>query len=95
MLIRDQFGISYHHSQAGHILKACGWSSQKPVQRTNQRDVEAIPHRRQEEWSRIKKAIEEERTLAFIDQPGFYLLPGGGRTYGPAGQTPIIRAPLS
>ena len=42
-----------------------------------------------------KKAIAEERTLVFIDQSGFYLLPGVVRTYAPVGQTPIIRAPLT
>jgi transposase len=42
-----------------------------------------------------KKAIEEERTLVFVDQTGFYLLPGVVRTYAPVGQTPMIRAPLS
>jgi hypothetical protein len=42
-----------------------------------------------------KKAIEEERTLVFVDQAGFYLLPGMVRTYAPVGQTPVIHAPLS
>lgn len=42
-----------------------------------------------------KKAVEEERTVVFADQSGFYLLPGKVRTYAPVGQTPIIRAPLS
>ena len=42
-----------------------------------------------------KKAIEEGRTLVFVDQSGFYLLPGKVGTYAPLGQTPIIRAPLS
>ena len=42
-----------------------------------------------------KKAIEEKRTLVFVDQSGFYLLPGLVRTYAPVGQTPVIRAPLS
>jgi transposase len=42
-----------------------------------------------------KKAIEEGRTLVFVDQSGLYLLPGKVRTYAPVGQTPILRAPLS
>jgi transposase len=41
-----------------------------------------------------KKAIAEKRTLVFVDQSGFYLLPGMVRTYAPVGQTPLIRAPL-
>ena len=42
-----------------------------------------------------KKAVEEGRTVVFVDQSGFYLLPGKVRTYAPVGQTPIIRATLS
>jgi hypothetical protein len=30
-----------------------------------------------------------------VDESGFYLLPGVVRTYAPAGQTPVLRAPRS
>ena len=33
--------------------------------------------------------------MVFVDQSGFYLLPGLVRTYAPVGQTPLLRAPLS
>jgi len=42
-----------------------------------------------------KKAADEERTIVFIDEAGFYLLPAAVRTYAPRGQTPILRFPLS
>jgi transposase len=42
-----------------------------------------------------KKAIAEARTLVFVDQSGFYLLPGVVRTYAPVGQTPLLHGPLS
>jgi transposase len=54
-VVRRQFGISYDPSQVGRILRACGWSSQKPVQRATQRDEAAIQRWREEEWPRIKK----------------------------------------
>jgi transposase len=41
-LIRDRFGVSYDPSQVGRILKASGWSRQKPVQRATQRDEKVI-----------------------------------------------------
>jgi transposase len=31
----------------------------------------------------------------WVDEAGFYLLPGVVRTYAPRGQTPILRAPLT
>lgn len=42
-----------------------------------------------------KKAAREGRTLIWIDEAGFYLLPAVVRTYAPCGETPILRAPLS
>jgi hypothetical protein len=41
-----------------------------------------------------KKAVAEGRTVVFVDQTGFYLLPGKVRTYAPVGQTPIILSVL-
>jgi transposase len=54
-LIRRHFGTSYHPSQVGRLLKACGWSSQKPVHRASQRDEEAIRRWKEERWPEIKK----------------------------------------
>ena len=34
--------------------------------------------------------MRERRTLVFIDESGFYLLPGVVKTYGPKGKTPVI-----
>jgi transposase len=42
-----------------------------------------------------KKAEEEGRTLVWIDESGFYLLPALVRTYAPCGETPVLRVPLS
>jgi transposase len=42
-----------------------------------------------------KKARREGRTIVFIDEAGFYLLPAGVWTYAPRGQTPILRVPLT
>jgi transposase len=42
-----------------------------------------------------KGALEEGRTILFVDQSGFYLLPCVVRTYAPVGQTPVLREQLS
>jgi transposase len=44
---------------------------------------------------RKKKASEEERTIVFVDESAFYLLPMAVRTYAPVGQTPILRVKLT
>lgn len=42
-----------------------------------------------------KKAGQEKRTIVFVDEAGFSLLPMGVRTYAPRGQTPVLRVPLT
>jgi transposase len=42
-----------------------------------------------------KKAADESRTVVWVDQSGFYLLPLAVRTWAPCGQTPILRVPLT
>ena len=42
-----------------------------------------------------KKAQEEQRTILWVDQSGFYLLPMAVRTYAPVGQTPVLRVKLT
>jgi transposase len=54
-LIRDRFGVSYHPAHVGRILKACSWSSQKPVHRASQRDEAAIQRWKEERWPQITK----------------------------------------
>jgi hypothetical protein len=42
-----------------------------------------------------KKATDEGRTIVWVDQSGFYLLPLAVRTWAPCGQTPVLRVPLT
>ena len=39
--------------------------------------------------------MKEGRSILFVDQSGFYLLPTVARTYAPIGQTPVLREHLS
>jgi transposase len=38
-----------------------------------------------------KKGAREGRTLVFVDEAGFYLLPAVVTTYAPVGKTPVLR----
>ncbi len=42
-----------------------------------------------------KKAEEEKRTIVFVDQSAFYLLPMAIQTYAPVGKTPVLRVKLT
>jgi transposase len=55
ILIKDQFGVSYHEGNVRKILRSLGLSSQKPIKRATQRDEEEIARWVKEEWPWIKK----------------------------------------
>ena len=54
-VIRREFGVTYSPGHVGRILRALGWSLQKPEKRASQRDEEAIQKWVEEEWPKIKK----------------------------------------
>ena len=54
-VIRVEFGMFYHPTHVGRLLKALRWSPQKPVRRARQRDEAAIVRWRTETWPAIKK----------------------------------------
>ncbi|MCE9561255.1 MAG: IS630 family transposase [Planctomycetes bacterium] len=90
-VIEKEFGVSYHKDRVSRVLKELGWTPQIPIIRAIQRDEVAIANWRTEMWPRLlRQASRERRTLVFVDESGFYLLPGVVRTYGPKGQTPIV-----
>lgn len=92
-VIREELGISYHPGHVSRLLKSLGWTPQVPITRAIQRDEEAIEQWRDEEWPEIRRrARQERRTVVFVDESGFYLLPGIVRTYGPEGLTPVVYA---
>jgi transposase len=56
-VMRVEFGVVYHPTHVGRLLKALRWSPQKPVRRAQQRDEVAIAHWRDETWPAIKKGL--------------------------------------
>jgi transposase len=57
-IIRRHFGVQYHPSQVGRILKQYGWSRQKPLRRASQRDEVAVRYWKEEHWPALKKRLE-------------------------------------
>jgi transposase len=90
-VLKEEFGVSYSRSQVSRILKGLNWTPQIPITRAIQRDEDAIERWRAEVWPDLRaRARRERRTLVFVDESGFYLLPGVVKTYSPAGLTPVI-----
>ena len=89
--IEEEFGVRYHKGHVSRLLKALGWTPQVPITRAIQRDEEAVERWQRDVWPALRRqARREHRTLAFVDEAGFYLLPGLVRTYAPKGLTPVV-----
>ena len=54
-VVRREFGVRYTPQHIGLLLRACGWTVQKPVKRATQRNEEAIQRWQEERWPEIKK----------------------------------------
>jgi transposase len=90
-VIDEEFGVRYHKGHVSRLLKALGWTPQVPITRAIQRDEEAIESWQRDVWPALgRQARRERRTLAFVDEAGFYLLPGLVKTYAPKGLTPVV-----
>lgn len=54
-VIKQEFGMAYSDTHVGRLLDKIGWSRQKPVERAEQRDEEAIAEWREETFPELKK----------------------------------------
>src|SRR4051812_11040902 len=95
-VIAEEFGVRYHPGHVGRLLAELDWTPQVPVRRAAQRDESAIAWWRDVTWPELRRqARRERRAPVFVDEAGFYLLPGVVKTYAPAGRTPVLRAKLT
>jgi transposase len=95
-LIEAEFRVHYHKDHVGRLLKQLHWTPQVPIRRAIQRDEDAIERWRDDVWPELwQRARRQRRALVFVDEVGFYLLPGVVKTYSPEGKTPVLREKLS
>jgi transposase len=95
-VIKEEFGVVYEKTQVSRLLKRLGWTPQTPIRRASQRDEQAIETWRRTTWPRLlHEAKTQRRTLVFVDEAGFYLLPSVVKTYAPITRTPVLRAKLT
>jgi transposase len=93
-IIRRHFGVQYHPSQVGRILKQYGWSRQKSSRRAQQRDEEAIQRWKEERWPALKKGQGGRPDHRLRGRNGLLPVAPGGKDLCAQGQTPGLRAPL-
>jgi transposase len=54
-VLKREFGVRYHPNHVGKLLRAAGWSPQKPLRRATQRDEAAIAAWHAERWPALKR----------------------------------------
>lgn len=59
LLIKKLFGVDLHKTNVWELLKKQGWSYQKPVKRSAERNEEAIADWKNEKWPELKKGPSE------------------------------------
>src|SRR3712207_7309633 len=72
-VIRKEFGVSYHPAHVSRLVRALGFSLQKPMRRANQRDEEAIRHWKEERWPEDRKSTRLNSSHANISYAVFCL----------------------
>ena len=55
IVIRREFGVSYHPAHVSRVVRALGLSLQKPQRRAEQRNEEAIDNWKEKKWPSLKK----------------------------------------
>lgn len=54
-VIEEMTGVAYHQGHVWRILKAMGWSLQRPAKRPRERNDDALNRWRSERWPKVKK----------------------------------------
>jgi transposase len=54
-LIRDEFDVRYHPDHVGRLLRACGFSPQRPQPRAKERDDQRVREWIRVDWAKVKK----------------------------------------
>src|SRR5215510_16396231 len=61
-LIRDRFAVLYHPDHVGRLLRACGFSPQRPQPRAKERDDQRVREWIRVDWPTVKKTPAPRRS---------------------------------
>ena len=91
-LIWNKYEIELSRWQVGRYLKLWGYTPQKPISKAFEQKPEQVKTWLEKEYPTIKKrAAKENAVIYFGDETGMRSDHQAGRSYAPAGQTPVIR----
>lgn len=91
-LIKRRFGIELSRWQVGRYLKGWGYTPQKPIAKAFEQKPELVKQWLEKEFPALKKrAAKEKAIIYFGDETGMRSDHQAGRSYAPAGETPVIK----
>lgn len=91
-LIQTRYGIELSRWQVGRYLKSWGYTPQKPISKAFEQKPEKVKEWLEKEYPAIKKrAVKENAIIYFGDETGMRSDHQAGRSYAPAGATPVIK----
>lgn len=95
-LVRDlvlrEFGVKLGQDTVGRYLRAWGFSPQKPMRRAYEQSDEAVRRWLEVEYPKIVKAARKQGAeILWEDESGLRSDHTAGRTWAPAGQTPVTK----
>src|SRR6266700_3407196 len=89
-LIRHHFDVAYHPDHVGRLLRACGFSPQRPQPRAKERDDRRVREGVQVDWATVKTLHRLGAHLVCLDETGFLMMPVLRRTWAPCGAPPTV-----
>lgn len=91
-LILVKFGIELSRWQVGRYLKSWGYTPQKPITKAFEQKPERVKQWLEKEYPAIKKRAHKEKAVIYFgDETGMRSDHQAGRSYAPAGETPVIK----
>ena len=91
-LIQNRYGIELSRWQVGRYLKSWGYTPQKPISKAFEQKPAKVKEWLEKEYPAIKKrAAKEKAVIYFGDETGMRSDHQAGRSYAPAGKTPVIK----
>jgi len=92
-LIEQEYGIKLSIRGVGNYLKRWGFTAQKPIKKAYEQSPQAVQKWLDEEYPAIeKRAKAEGGEIHWGDETALVNTDVRGRSYAPAGQTPVVYA---
>ena len=90
-LIQKRLGVEVSRSTAGRLMRAHGFSAQKPRRRAFEQDQAAVDQWLQEQYPALAaQAKAEKAVILWGDETGMRSDHQTGTSYSPVGRTPVI-----